>query len=267
MTVKHLLSTAAAAALMTTAAFAEMDKETEATTYDAAKAEVEAGVAEMKSDAEDMAEATGDAISEGAAEAEDMAEKAGDAISEGASDVATATSEAAEDAEAAVTEMANDAENAMESTETEIETTASDMANDVETEVETATAPTMVTEPNDWDLNWGDDAGTLTVADIIGMNVVNEDGDVIGEIDYVVGSESKPMGIIGIGGFLGLGEYTVSVPLEEFSMKDDETLMLAGATEEALKTRPEYDESEAENISNDIPLGDLLTGAYFTSAS
>lgn len=250
MTIKHLLSSAAAVALLSSAAFAEMDKTAGAdTTYEAAKADAKAAAETLKSDAEAMSDS------------------AGEKIDETASSIANATSEMAQDAEDAATELAKDAETAIDSTADEVTTTANDMANAVETELEAADKRPLATETNDWDMNWGDDAGTLTVADIIGMNVVNEDGDVIGEIDYVVGSENRPMGIIGIGGFLGLGEYTVSVPLEEFSMKDDETLLLVGATEDALKTRPEYDESDAENISDDIPLGDLLTGAYFTSAS
>lgn len=90
----------------------------------------------------------------------------------------------------------------------------------------------------------------MKVADILGMNVETQDGEIVGEIDYVVKDGDGYSAVIGIGGFLGLGEYTVSLPLEKFEVKDTR-LLLNSETEAELKAMPEVDESELEGLDGD----------------
>lgn len=90
----------------------------------------------------------------------------------------------------------------------------------------------------------------MTVAEIVGLNVLSAEGEDVGEIDYILSVDGGYEAVIGIGGFLGLGEYTVALPLERFSMVDGE-LQLDAATEAELEAMPEIDESEIEPLDGD----------------
>jgi len=90
----------------------------------------------------------------------------------------------------------------------------------------------------------------MTVDEIVGLDVLSADGEDVGEIDYVYADGDEYKAVIGIGGFLGLGEYTVALPLGNFSLMDDE-LILDEATEAELDAMPEIDESELNELEGD----------------
>ncbi|SLN33194.1 PRC-barrel domain-containing protein [Pseudooctadecabacter jejudonensis] len=90
----------------------------------------------------------------------------------------------------------------------------------------------------------------MTVDQIVGLDVMSADGEDVGEIDYVISDGMDYKAVIGIGGFLGLGEYTVALPLGNFAMIDGE-LILDEATEAELEAMPEIDESELEGLEGD----------------
>lgn len=97
----------------------------------------------------------------------------------------------------------------------------------------------------------------MTVGDVVGTKVFGPEGDRIGEIDYVVAQPEGPAGVIGIGGFLGMGEYTVAIGLDEFQMADDGTFTLA-MDKETLKSMPEFDETGVEGLPDDMAIADLM---------
>ena len=102
----------------------------------------------------------------------------------------------------------------------------------------------------------------MTVGDIIGENVYDPNGDTIGDIDYIVGrGDGGANAVIGIGGFLGLGEYTVALPLEDFTYDADQQMVKLDTTKEALKEQPEFDESDAESLPDETRLSDLMASA------
>lgn len=124
------------------------------------------------------------------------------------------------------------------------DTTAMDTTAEVTDTAELATADMMEDAPE------LATAG-MTVEEIIGLNVLTANDETVGEVDYVVASLDGYAAVIGLGGFLGLGEYTVSVPMEEFNMVEGEELRLATWTEEELKALPEIDESTLESLPAD----------------
>ena len=97
----------------------------------------------------------------------------------------------------------------------------------------------------------------MTVGDVVGTVVYGPENDRIGEIDYVVAQPEGPAGVIGIGGFLGLGEYTVAIGLDEFTLQDDGTFMLP-MEKEILKDMPEFDESGVEGLPDETLVADLM---------
>ncbi len=101
----------------------------------------------------------------------------------------------------------------------------------------------------------------MTVGDLVGKKVYEPNGDTIGDIDYIVGGSGSADAVIGIGGFLGLGEYTVALPLSEFTYDAEQQMVKLDTTKDALKEQPEYDESGIESLPDETPLADLIVSA------
>lgn len=76
---------------------------------------------------------------------------------------------------------------------------------------------------------------------VIGSNVVNDLGEVVGEVqDLLVSPDGKqPYAVLSIGGFIGLGTHLVVVPYESFKFTE-EKLTLPGGTKESLRRLPEF---------------------------
>lgn len=67
--------------------------------------------------------------------------------------------------------------------------------------------------------------------DIIGQDVYNDQDEKVGKVEGVLiaPDDTATYGIVGVGGFLGMGTQC-SVPVGFFSQSDDGYLMLRGAT-------------------------------------
>ena len=74
---------------------------------------------------------------------------------------------------------------------------------------------------------------------ILGKDVLNDAGDKIGEIDDLIVTPSKSLSyaIVGVGGFLGVGEHQVAVPVSQVQQQMGK-IVLPGATKDALKAAP-----------------------------
>lgn len=93
----------------------------------------------------------------------------------------------------------------------------------------------------------------FTVRDIEGRDIVNADNDSIGEIQQVVRSKAdqQPHAVIAVGGFLGIGEKQVTIPLDHLQLKGDKLVAPLAATSDELKTRVEYDKSGFTELMDD----------------
>jgi hypothetical protein len=92
----------------------------------------------------------------------------------------------------------------------------------------------------------------LTVGELLAMNVVGGDGEMMGDIEYLYRDGSGAyMAVMGIGGFLGIGEHTVSVPLGDFTVDRAENMLILDATEEELEATPELDDTGIERLPNE----------------
>ena len=248
-----LLATAAIAALLPFAVLAQSNTGAEVTVEDCAADAENAG--DCAQEGENALEAAGQAVEEGAeavaegaedaAEgAEEMAEDAGQAVEEGAEEVAEGAEDAAEGAE----EMAEDAGQAVEEGAEEVAEGAEDAAEGAEEMAEDAAAGTPGLR-NPWQFK--DAEGTdmvLTAEEIIGARVIDAKEDDIGEIHDLLFSDlgDPESALIDVGGFLGLGEHTVSVKLEELTVErqvdnPDIWRIRVDMTEEQLESMPEYE--------------------------
>lgn len=77
---------------------------------------------------------------------------------------------------------------------------------------------------------------------IIGKTVNNEANEKIGKVEDVIISpdDSVSKAIIGVGGFLGMGEHHVAVPFKQLKMQD-KGFVMSGATKDELKRMPKFE--------------------------
>jgi sporulation protein YlmC with PRC-barrel domain len=77
---------------------------------------------------------------------------------------------------------------------------------------------------------------------LIHANVYNKTGEKIGTInDFIIGSEqSITFAILGVGGFLGIGEKLVAVPSLLLEKNDKDQLILPNGEKDNLKSLPEF---------------------------
>jgi Family of unknown function (DUF6470)/PRC-barrel domain len=80
----------------------------------------------------------------------------------------------------------------------------------------------------------------VTAADLEGRDVVTLHGEEVGEIEGIFQNGGKFYAIVAHGGFLGIGEDRVALPVERIAMQGDQVVLL-GLTEEQLAQMPEYD--------------------------
>jgi sporulation protein YlmC with PRC-barrel domain len=86
--------------------------------------------------------------------------------------------------------------------------------------------------------------GTVNTSHIIGAALESDDGDKVGEIDEVViHPDGKIQGVVvNVGGVLGVGAHTVLLDWREIELahRAGEEVLVVNATEDSLKTLPEY---------------------------
>ena len=77
---------------------------------------------------------------------------------------------------------------------------------------------------------------------ILGENVYNDAGDKVGEINDLIVTPNKALSyaIVGVGGFLGVAEHEIAVPVGKLKQQQGK-IVLPGATKEALKAAPKFE--------------------------
>lgn len=85
-------------------------------------------------------------------------------------------------------------------------------------------------------------AGESFKAKLQGKSVYNENDEKVGDIkDLVMSSDNKVTHVIlGVGGFVGVGEHPVAIPIDEIKESGDK-LTLQGYTKDQLKEMPAYE--------------------------
>ncbi len=94
----------------------------------------------------------------------------------------------------------------------------------------------------------------MTASDFIGKTVYAPDGTSIGEVnDFFVTNDGKVQAVVvGVGGFLGIGEKNVAVSMPSIQMQPDgeNTKLVINATKEELTDAPTYDREKRVTSSN-----------------
>ena len=141
--------------------------------------------------------------------------------------------------------MGEEIADGVEATGEYIEDTATDVADATEEGLQNLEDGTDSTMPQ-----------TMTAGALVGFEVAAENGEVIGEVDNVVLVDGSEMAVVGIGGFLGLGEHDVALPLTDLTADaaDDTKLKASGYTKAQLEAMAEFDPEAADEVSSDAPV-------------
>ncbi|QPH52302.1 PRC-barrel domain-containing protein [Pontivivens ytuae] len=202
-----------------------------------AEVDASAEIEQETQQAADAIEQTGDDIAAGAAQLAADAEATGEAALQEIEQTADATGEAiaqesqelAAETEAAGQEVMEETQQAADATSDAVTETTAEMS--AEADAETFVAVT---------------AQDITVEELNGASVFTEQDENIGEIgDLVMEGETVSEAIISFGGFLGLGQRDVAVPMDQLSLmmseEGGELRVYVQATEEELEAMPEYE--------------------------
>jgi sporulation protein YlmC with PRC-barrel domain len=77
---------------------------------------------------------------------------------------------------------------------------------------------------------------------ILGKLVYNEQDEKVGQVDDIIVAPDKSISyaILGVGGFLGMGEHYVAIPFNQLKAGDDR-FVLRGATKDVVKALPPFE--------------------------
>jgi ribosomal 30S subunit maturation factor RimM len=111
--------------------------------------------------------------------------------------------------------------------------------------------------------------------DLIGENVYSgpgTDAESIGSVNDLVMAETGEIraAVVGVGGFLGIGEKNVGVPFAEMQMtknEDAEPRIILAATKDQLTSAPEFDDDANDEAATTADNSAATTGAGGTSTT
>jgi putative membrane protein len=91
--------------------------------------------------------------------------------------------------------------------------------------------------------------GEIRIEEVLGSSVVNSAGEEVAEIeDIVLDQNQKHYAILSVGGFLGIGDKKVAIPLDQLQLGEDQVYLMSAETEEQLEQMPEYEEDQYQPV-------------------
>jgi hypothetical protein len=126
----------------------------------------------------------------------------------------------------------------------------------------TATRPSTTGEAAPSRPSLPSDIKMAKASDLVGKNVYSAADEKIGDIDAIVTSKTskEPMAVIGVGGFLGIGEKKAAVPIDQLKVQGDK-IVASGLTKDSLKAQAEYKSDEYDKVDRERVVGELTGGA------
>jgi sporulation protein YlmC with PRC-barrel domain len=105
--------------------------------------------------------------------------------------------------------------------------------------------PPAATTPSGQPMWYSHQADQMRASKLIGTKVVNTANETIGDVNEIVLGKDGTVAavIIGVGGFLGVGESEVGVNFKSFRMTRDQNnnlVLIMDATKDSLKAAPQW---------------------------
>ncbi|GHB09454.1 PRC-barrel domain-containing protein [Modicisalibacter luteus] len=97
----------------------------------------------------------------------------------------------------------------------------------------------------------------MTASDLQGKQVVTQQGEELGEVGEISKStqDNSLYAIVSVGGFLGLGEKEIALPLQEMNLEQDQLVMQTQRSKDQLKdSANEYNEQDYQPVEGNVTL-------------
>lgn len=108
----------------------------------------------------------------------------------------------------------------------------------------------------------------LSATTIAGTNVVNPEGENLGEVEDLMidlqGPGSIQYAVLSFGGFLGMGEKLFAVPFQQLQADQTNECFVLNVDKERLKDAPGFDKNDWPNFA-DPSFRDSINSYYATS--
>ncbi|MBJ3777294.1 PRC-barrel domain-containing protein [Acuticoccus mangrovi] len=191
------------------------------------------------------AEQAGEAVDNAAAATADTVSDAADATADATGDAVQATEHAAKNAADAAENAADHAEVAAENAATNAEKAMDSAATSTTASMESADEAEIAEGTPVEGQIFEQSPDTFLASTLLDTVVMNASDEKIGDInDMVITADGQVSGVvIGVGGFLGIGEKDVAIELSRLDISEDEDgdlVFMLDATEEELKAAPEF---------------------------
>lgn len=97
------------------------------------------------------------------------------------------------------------------------------------------------------------------VKDVVGMNVVNQSGTRIGKVSDLVAhrQDNSLHAIISVGGFLGIGDTEISMPLQQMAWSENQLVAPTTASKQQLKGMPDYNTTAYRKLDSNQLIANL----------
>jgi hypothetical protein len=134
--------------------------------------------------------------------------------------------------------------------QTDVTEPESEVKPDITTDTgTTATEPSTTTGQTGDSTAISQDELAMRADEIIGQKVVNQQGEELGEVDdLVVDSNEQPYAVVGVGGFLGIGERNVAIPASNLDFGADQVVYNGMGSMDEVKAMPEYEEGSWRSL-------------------
>lgn len=95
------------------------------------------------------------------------------------------------------------------------------------------------------------------VKDVEGMEVSNQGGAKIGKVKELVAGQhdNKLYAVISVGGFLGIGDHVITLPLDQLAWQDDKLIAPTSSSKKELKSQTELPQMTYRGLDNDLVIG------------
>jgi hypothetical protein len=112
-------------------------------------------------------------------------------------------------------------------------------------DVTTPTTPPPAKTPSGETMWYSHQPNEMRASKLIGSTVVNTANETVGDINEIVlsGEGKVAAVVIGVGGFLGMGEREVAISFDSLRMQRDQNnnlKIVANATKDTLKSAPQF---------------------------
>ncbi len=95
----------------------------------------------------------------------------------------------------------------------------------------------------------------VDVSSLLGKQVVNGQDQELGTVERVVTDGDRNYAVLSQGGFLGIGQDEVGLPLDRMAVSsEDDRLVMRGMTEEEINQMPEFRERNVQDVRQDAQI-------------